>query len=183
MYLNWAISSWHCTHRGKSDSLSHLYSSVSWETTNFESPKIFTASALASRSNSIPLRTASYSARLFVQAVGNLIEKEYFTPRGNTSRLPMPHPSPQANLSKYMAMRIRRVLLCQYWFFLQWDPPALALWPPLQVGIRYRTLTMQTSTSQVGLSTQEPIACAWWHPICRWQLSRLIAGYDEALCI
>jgi hypothetical protein len=76
---------------------------MSWEITNFESLKISTASAPASRSNSIPLRAASYSARLLVQAVGNLIEKEYVTPRGNTSRILMPHPSPQADPSKYIA--------------------------------------------------------------------------------
>jgi hypothetical protein len=38
-----------------------------------------------------------------VQAVGNLIEKEYVAPRGDTSRIPMPHPSPQADPSKFMA--------------------------------------------------------------------------------
>jgi hypothetical protein len=80
-----------------------LYSSVSWEITNFESPKTSTASAPASTSNSIPLHTASYSAKLLVQGAGNLIEKGYVTPRGDTSRMPTPHPSSQANPSKYIA--------------------------------------------------------------------------------
>jgi hypothetical protein len=71
--------------------------------TSFESPKTSTASALASRSNFIPLCTASYLARLLVQGVGNLIEKEYVAPRGETSRIPMLEPSPQTNLSKYIA--------------------------------------------------------------------------------
>jgi hypothetical protein len=35
--------------------------------------------------------------------VGNLIEKEYVAPHGDTSKIPMPHPSPQADPSKYMA--------------------------------------------------------------------------------
>jgi hypothetical protein len=38
-----------------------------------------------------------------VQAVGNLIEKEYVATRGDTSRIPMPHPSLQTDPSKYMA--------------------------------------------------------------------------------
>jgi hypothetical protein len=38
-----------------------------------------------------------------VQGVGNPIEKEYVTPRGDTSRMPTPHPSSQADPSKYIA--------------------------------------------------------------------------------
>jgi hypothetical protein len=71
--------------------------------TSFESPKTSTASAPASRSNSIPLCTTSYSARLLVQGVGNLIEKEYVAPRGETSKIPMLEPSPQTDPSKYIA--------------------------------------------------------------------------------
>jgi hypothetical protein len=37
-----------------------------------------------------------------VQAVDNLIEKEYVAPRGDTSKIPMPHPSPQTDPSKYL---------------------------------------------------------------------------------
>jgi hypothetical protein len=70
---------------------------VSWEITNFESPKTSTTSAQALESNSIPLRTASYSAKLLVQGAGNMIEKEYVTPWGDTSEMPMPHPSSQAD--------------------------------------------------------------------------------------
>jgi hypothetical protein len=71
--------------------------------TNLESPKTSTTSAPASRSNSIPLCTASYSARLLVQGAGNLIEKEYVAPRGETSKTPIPEPSPQTDPSKYIA--------------------------------------------------------------------------------
>jgi hypothetical protein len=38
-----------------------------------------------------------------VQVVCNLIEKEYVAPRGDTSKIPMPHPCPQMDPSKYMA--------------------------------------------------------------------------------
>src|SRR3954469_3541111 len=103
MYLNCAISSRHCIHNGKSDSLSHLYSSVSWDITNFESPKSSTASSPACISNSIPFRIASYSATLLVQGVGSLMEKEYVAPRGDTSRTPMSQPLSQADPSKNMA--------------------------------------------------------------------------------
>jgi hypothetical protein len=55
----------------------------------------------------MPLCTASYSARLLVQVAGqvagNLIEKEYVAPQGDTSKMPMPHPSPQTDPSKYIA--------------------------------------------------------------------------------
>jgi hypothetical protein len=71
--------------------------------TNLESPKTSTASALASRSNFIPLCTASYSARLLVQGDGNLIEKQYVAPRGEMSKMPIPEPSPQTDPSKYIA--------------------------------------------------------------------------------
>jgi hypothetical protein len=37
-----------------------------------------------------------------VQAVCNLIEKEYVAPQGDTNKISMPHPSPQINPSKYM---------------------------------------------------------------------------------
>src|SRR4051812_37626765 len=102
-YRNRAINSRQCNPNGKRDSLSHLYSSVSWESTNFESPKISTASAPASRSNSIPLRIASYSATLLVQRVDNLMEKENVAPRGDTSKMPMPQPSSQTDPSKNIA--------------------------------------------------------------------------------
>jgi hypothetical protein len=49
------------------------------------------------------MRTASYYAKLLVQGAGNLTEKEYVTPRGDTSRTPMPHPSSQADPLKYIA--------------------------------------------------------------------------------
>jgi hypothetical protein len=71
--------------------------------TSFESPKISTSSAPTPRSNSIPLCTASYSTRLLVQGVGNLFEKEYVAPQGETSKIPMPEPSPQTDPSKYIA--------------------------------------------------------------------------------
>src|SRR3954470_2017604 len=95
MNLKCVISSRHCIHNGKSDSLSHLYSSVSCEITNFESPNSSTASAPAPTSNSIPLRIASYSATLLVQGVDSLMLKENVAPRGDTSRMPMPQPSSQ----------------------------------------------------------------------------------------
>jgi hypothetical protein len=38
-----------------------------------------------------------------MQALCNLIEKEYVAPQGDTSKIPMPHPSPQTDPSKYMA--------------------------------------------------------------------------------
>jgi hypothetical protein len=51
----------------------------------------------------MPLCTASYSARLLVQVAGNLIEKEYVAPQGDTSKMPMPHPFPQTDPLKYIA--------------------------------------------------------------------------------
>jgi hypothetical protein len=45
----------------------------------------------------------TYSARLLVEGVGNLIEKEYVAPRSETSEIPMPEPSPQTVPSKYIA--------------------------------------------------------------------------------
>ena len=54
-------------------------------------------------SNSIPLRTASYSTKLLVHGVAILMEKEYVAPRGDTNRIPTPHPSSQADPSKNMA--------------------------------------------------------------------------------
>src|SRR4051812_6284835 len=103
MYQKCAILSRHCRHNMKSDSLSHFYFFLSFEITNLESPKISTASAPASRSNSIPLRIASYSATLLVRGADNLMEKENVAPRGDTSSTPMPHPSSQTDPSKNIA--------------------------------------------------------------------------------
>src|SRR6185312_13433437 len=101
--LNCDINSRHYIHIGKRASLSHLYSSVSREITSFESPKISTASAPASRSSSIPLRMASYSTKLLVHGAVILMEKESVAPRGDTNRIPTPHPSSQADPSNNIA--------------------------------------------------------------------------------
>ena len=65
--------------------------------------KNFHRFAPASRSNSIPLRTFSYSTKLLVHGAVILMEKEYVAPRGETNRIPTPHPSSQADPSKNIA--------------------------------------------------------------------------------